>query len=167
MREIIDELKIDLVNKADQQKPASSKVFIVPFTVEGDELVGLVLTRLLEVEGVTAGVISWRALRSQKVEKLREMRPQWILLSAIEARSALAVGKMARSIKMVLPEAVILIGLWSLPPQGGARVIRKITESSVGAIYTSMEQAVRGIASLVSTASEETHSDLVDNSRSM
>jgi hypothetical protein len=30
-----------------------------------------------------------------------------------------------------------------------------------------MEQAVRGIASLVSTASEETHSDLVDNSRSM
>jgi hypothetical protein len=142
-------------------------VFIVPFTVEGDELVGLVLTRLLEVEGVTAGVISWRALRSQKVEKLREMRPQWILLSAIEARSALAVGKMARSIKMVLPEAVILIGLWSLPPQGGARVIRKITESSVGAIYTSMEQAVRGIASLVSTASEETHSDLVDNSRSM
>jgi predicted PurR-regulated permease PerM len=167
MREIIDELKIDLDNKADQQKPASSKVFIVPFTVEGDELVGLVLTRLLEVEGVTAGVISWRALRSQKVEKLREMRPQWILLSAIEARSALAVGKMARSIKMVLPEAVILIGLWSLPPQGGARVIRKITESSVGAIYTSMEQAVRGIASLVSTASEETHSDLVDNSRSM
>jgi len=167
MREIIDELKIDLDNKADQQKPASSKVFIVPFTVEGDELVGLVLTRLLEVEGVTAGVISWRALRSQKVEKLREMRPQWILLSAIEARSALAVGKMARSIKMVLPEAAILIGLWSLPPQGGARVIRKITESSVGAIYTSMEQAVRGIASLVSTASEETHSDLVDNSRSM
>ena len=167
MREIIDELKIDLDNKVDKQKPASSKVFIVPFTVEGDELVGLVLTRLLEVEGVTAGVISWRALRSQKVEKLREMRPQWILLSAIEARSALAVGKMARSIKMVLPEAAILIGLWSLPPQGGARVIRKITESSVGAIYASMEQAVRGIASLVSTASEETRSDPVGNGRSM
>jgi predicted PurR-regulated permease PerM len=167
MREIIDDLKIDLDNKADKQKPASSKVFIVPFTVEGDELVGLVLTRLLGVEGVTAGVISWRALRSQKVEKLREMRPQWILLSAIEARSALAVGKMARSIKMVLPEAVILIGLWSLPPQGGARVIRKITESSVGGVYTSMEQAVRGIASLVSTASGETHSHLADDGRSM
>jgi predicted PurR-regulated permease PerM len=167
MREIIDELKIDPRRETDKQKPASSKVFIVPFTVEGDELVGLVLTRLLEVEGVAAGVISWRALRSEKIEELREKRPRWILLSAIEARSALAVGKMARSIKMVLPETVILIGLWSLPPQGGARVIRKISESSVGAVYTSMEQAVRGIASLVSTASEETHSDLVDNSRSM
>jgi len=167
MREIIDELKIDPCQKADKQKPDLSKVFIVPFTAEGDELVGWILTRLLEVDGVTAGVLSWRALRSQKVEELREMRPQWILLSAIEAKSALAVGKMTRSIKMALPETIILIGLWSLPPQGGARVIRKITESSVGGIYTSMEQAVRGIASLVSTASEETHSDLVNDGRSM
>src|SRR6516162_3672050 len=161
MREIIDELKIER-DEAVEQKPDSSKVFIVPFTAEGDELVGWILTRLLEVEGVTAGVLSWRALRSQKVEELREMQPQWILVSAIEARSALAVGKMARSIKMALPETIILIGLWSLPPQGGARVIRKITESSVGGVYTSMEEAVRGIASLVSTASEKTHSDLAD-----
>jgi len=64
---------------------------------------------------------------------------------------------MARSIKTVLPEAVISIGLWSLPPHGGARIVKKITESSVGSVYTSLEQAVRGIASLVSTASEEPH----------
>ena len=93
----------------------------------------------------------------------RETRPRWILLSAIEARSALALGKMARSIKMALPETVILIGLWSLPPQGGARVIRKITESSVGGVYTSIERAVRGVASLVSTTFEETHSDEIDD----
>ena len=162
MREIIDELKIER-DEAVEQKPDSCKVLIVPFTAEGDELVGWILTRLLEVEGVTAEVLSWRALRSEKLEELREMQPRWILLSAIEARSALAVGKMARSIKMVLPETVILIGLWSLPPQGGARVIRRITESSVGGVYTSMEEAVRGIASLVATASEETHSEMPDD----
>jgi predicted PurR-regulated permease PerM len=162
MREIIDELKV-AAQEADGQKPDSAKVFIVPFTAEGDELVGWILTRLLEVEGIVAGVLSWRALRSEKIEELREMRPRWILLSAIEARAALAVDKMARSIKMVLPETVILIGLWSLPPQGGARVIRKISESSVGGVYTSIEQAVRGIASLVSTASAETDSGPVDD----
>jgi hypothetical protein len=70
---------------------------------------------------------------------------------------------MAHSIKMVLPETVILIGLWSLPPQGGARVIRRITESSVGGVYTSMEEAVRGMASLVATASEERHSEMPDD----
>ena len=166
LREIIDELKLE-PHEADKQKPDSSKVFIVPFTAEGDELVGWILTRLLEVEGVAAGVLSWRALRSEKVEELREMQPRWILLSAIEARSALAVGKMARSIKMVLPETVILIGLWSLPPQGGARVIRRITESSVGGVYTSMEEAVRGIASLVATVSEETPSEMPDDGGSV
>ena len=166
MREVIDELKIER-DEAGEPKPDSPKVFIVPFTAEGDELVGWILTRLLEVEGVRAEVLSWRALRSQKVEELRELQPEWILVSAIEARSALAVDKMARSIKMALPETVFLIGLWSLPPQGGARVIRKITESSVGGVYTSMEQAVRGIASLVSTASEETHSEKTDDRRSV
>jgi predicted PurR-regulated permease PerM len=155
MREIIGELKIN-PREAGEEEADRSKVFIVPFTAEGDELVGWILTRLLEVEGVSAEVLSWRALRSEKIEELQEMRPRWILLSAIEARAALGIGKMARSIKMVLPETVILIGLWSLPPQGGARVIRKISESSVGGVYTSMEQAVRGIASLVSTASQET-----------
>ena len=164
MREIIDELKIER-DEAVEQKPDSCKVFIVPFTAEGDELVGRILTRLLEVQRVTAEVLSWRALRSEKLEELLEMQPRWILLSAIEARSALAVGKMARSVKMVLPETVVLIGLWSLPPRGGAQVVRKIAESSVGGIYTSMERAVRCIASLVSTASEERHSELVDDGR--
>src|SRR6516164_1886453 len=166
MREIIDELKIER-DEAVEQKPDSCKVFIVPFTAEGDELVGRILTRLLEVQRVTAEVLSWRALRSEKLEELLEMQPRWILLSAIEARSALAVGKMARSIKMVLPETVILIGLWSLPPQGGARVIRRITESSVGGVYTSMEEAVRGIASLVATVSEETPSEMPDDGGSV
>jgi predicted PurR-regulated permease PerM len=162
MREIIDELKTELPSDAEdkeqEKEPDVSKVVIVPFTGEGDEIVGRVLTRLLAAEGTTSEVLSWRILRAQKIEQLREKQAKCILLSAIEARSALAIGKMTRSIKSVLPEAVILVGLWSLPPHGGARIIKKITESSVGNVYTSLEQAVRGIASLVSTASEEPHS---------
>ena len=128
---------------------------IVPFTVEGDEIVGRILTRLLGVEKIKSEVLSWRALRAEKIEQLRELRADCILLSAIEARSSMAIGKMARSIKMVLPEVIVLVGLWGLPSQGGARVIRKIQESSAGSVYTSLTQAVRGIDSLVSTASQE------------
>jgi hypothetical protein len=73
----------------------------------------------------------------------------------------MAIGKMTRSIKEVLPEAIVLVGLWGLPPQGGARVIRKIEESSAGNVYTSLREAVRGIDSLVSTASEEACSEPV------
>jgi predicted PurR-regulated permease PerM len=161
MREIIDELKIeapsDAENSPSKKAPDSPKVFIVPFIGEGDEVVGQVLTRLLAAEGTTSEVLSWRTLRAEKIEQLRKAQAKYILLSVIEARSALGIGKMARSIKTVLPEAVISIGLWSLPPHGGARIVKKITESSVGSVYTSLEQAVRGIASLVSTVSEEPH----------
>jgi predicted PurR-regulated permease PerM len=170
MREIIDELKTSTASDAEdkaedsaedkqqEKEPDSPQVVIVPFIGEGDEIVGVVLARLLAAEGTTADVLSWRILRAEKIEQLREKQAKYILLSAIEARSALKIGNMARSIKSLLPEAVVLVGLWSLPPHGGARISRKISESSVGNVYTSLEQAIRGIASLVSTVSEEPHS---------
>jgi hypothetical protein len=65
------------------------------------------------------------------------------------------VGKMAHSIKLEIPDALILVGLWSLPTEGAARWVRKIKESSGSALYTNIEQAIRGIASLVPQVGEE------------
>jgi predicted PurR-regulated permease PerM len=163
MREIVAELKTEPQSEAEETNEKgeleSCEVVIVPFTGEGDEIVGRILTRLLEVEKIKSEVLSWRALRAEKIEQLRELQAKCILVSAIEARSSMAIGKMTRSIKEVLPEAIVLVGLWGLPPQGGARVIRKIEESSAGSVYTSLREAVRGIDSLVSTASEEACSE--------
>ena len=167
MREIVAELKTETQSDAEETtqkgKPESCEVVIVPFTGEGDEIVGRILTRLLEVEKIKGEVLSWRALRAEKIEQLRELQAKCILLSAIEARSSMAIGKMTRSIKVVLPEAIVLVGLWGLPSQGGAHVIRKIEESCAGSVYTSLKQAVRSIDSLVSTASEEAYSEPVSN----
>jgi predicted PurR-regulated permease PerM len=167
MREIVAELKTEPQSDAEETKEngelESCEVVIVPFTGEGDEIVGRILTRLLEVEKIKSEVLSWRALRAEKIGQLRELQAKCILLSAIEARSSMAIGKMTRSIKEVLPEAIVLVGLWGLPSQGGARVIRKIEESSAGSVYTSLREAVRGIDSLVSTASEEACSGPASN----
>jgi predicted PurR-regulated permease PerM len=167
MREIVAELKTEPQSDAEETNEKgeleSCEVVIVPFTGEGDEIVGRILTRLLEVEKIKSEVLPWRALRAEKIEQLRELQAKCILVSAIEARSSMAIGKMTRSIKQVLPEAIVLVGLWGLPSQGGARVIRKIEESSAGSVYTSLREAVRGIDSLVSTASEEASSEPVSN----
>jgi hypothetical protein len=64
---------------------------------------------------------------------------------------------MAHSIKLELPDAVILVGLWSLPAEGGARWVRKIKESSGSTLYTHINQAVRGIVSLVPQVGDELH----------
>ena len=94
-------------------------------------------------------------IRAEKVERLKELKSTWILLSAIESRSIKTVGKMANSIKLELADARILLGLWSLPTEGAARWIRRIKESSESTLYTNIEQAIRGIASLVPQVSDE------------
>jgi hypothetical protein len=62
---------------------------------------------------------------------------------------------MAWSIQALLPDAAIVIGLWSLPPEGAARLIKRISESQACSVYTNLDQAVQGIASLITPARQE------------
>ena len=159
LRELIEEMTVEIPAESEQPPEQSTSgqagIAIVPFMGEGDEIVGNVIARLLTVEGISTHLLSWRTLRAEKVEHLKELKTTWILLSAIESRSVITVGKMAKSIKLEVPDAQILVGLWSLPTEGAARWIRRIKESSGSALYTNIEQAIRGIASLVPQVSDE------------
>jgi hypothetical protein len=159
LRDLIEEMTVEIPAEPEQPPEQSTSgqpgIVIMPFMGEGDEIVGNVLARLLAVEGIGTHVLSWRILRAEKVARLKELKSTWILLSAIESRSVNTVGKMANSIKLELPDAQILMGLWSLPAEGAARWIRRIKESSGSAPYTNIEQAIRGIASLVPQVSDE------------
>jgi hypothetical protein len=156
MRQLIDELTVlqpsgseQMLNDIDQ---AESVLIIVPFIREGDEVVGRILERLLEVEGIRSNLFSWRTLLSEKLSRLKELEARYVLLSTIDPRSTAAVGKMADSLRALLPDAAILVGFWSLPPSGAAQLFRKIKESAANDIYTNLDQSVRGIASLISSA---------------
>jgi hypothetical protein len=159
LRELIEEMTVEIPTELEQASEQSTSgqpgITIMPFMGEGDEIVGNVIARLLAVEGIGTHLLSWRTLRAEKVARLKELKSTWILLSAIESRSVNTVGKMANSIKLEVPDARILLGLWSLPTEGAARWIRRIKESSGSALYTNIEQAIRGIASLVPKVSEE------------
>jgi predicted PurR-regulated permease PerM len=161
MRELIEELTVPTpaasAHQLEPEQPEQRTVVIVPFLGEGDEVAGRLLSRLLEAEGITTNLLSWRTLRTEKVERLRELQARWIMISAIESRSATTVGKLVRSVQYVIPNALISVGLWSLPREGAARWIRKIKESSGSVVYTNLDEAVRGIASLTRAAEEESH----------
>jgi predicted PurR-regulated permease PerM len=158
MRELIDELTVP--GPSDAVSPAESsidnpEVVVVPFLGEGDEVVGKILVRLLEAGGIGVNLLSWRTLRAEKVERLKELGARAIVLSAVESRSAITVGKMAHSIQLLLPDALIFVGLWSLPRENASRSVRKIKESSGSIVYTNLDEAVRGISSLIATAEKE------------
>jgi hypothetical protein len=159
LRELIEEMTVEIPTELEQSSEQLTSgqpgIAIMPFMGEGDEIVGSVIARLLAVEGIGTHLLSWRTLRAEKVARLKELKSTWILLSAIESRSVNTVGKMANSISLEVPDARILLGLWSLPTEGAARWIRRIKESSGSALYTNIDQAIRGIASLVPKVSEE------------
>jgi predicted PurR-regulated permease PerM len=153
LRQLIEELKIPSRTSSDDASSVSelpdSGLVVLPFVGEGDELVGDVLVRLLGAEGISGLLIPWRTLRSEKLQQLQELGAKCVVIVAIEARSAASVAKMARSIQTVLRDAVIVIGLWSLPMEGSARLVRKIKEYQSWRVYTDFEQAVQGIGSVI------------------
>ncbi len=159
LRDLIEEMTVErsmqLEQPPEQSTPEQPGMAIVPFMGEGDEIVGRVIARLLAAKGIGTDLLSWRTLRAEKVERLKELKSPWILLSAIESRSVITVGRMAHSIKLEVPDALILVGLWSLPTEGAARWVRRIKESSGSALYTNIDQAVRGIVSLVPQVTDE------------
>jgi AI-2E family transporter len=163
MRALVEELTVatpdDAARPLDSNLPAPENpdIVIVPFLGEGDEVVGRILARLLETEAINVHLLSWRTLRAEKAERLKELAPKGIVLSAIESRSAVTVGKMAYSIQQLLPGTLIFVGLWSLPQEGASRSVRKIKESTGSVVYTNLNEAIRGITSLISAADQESH----------
>jgi len=172
LRELIEELVIatppDVPNQLlpDRTAPENPEIVIVPFLGEGDEVVGRILARFLEAEAISVNLLSWRTLRAEKVERLKELGARGIVLSAIESRSAITVGKMAHSIQQLIPGALVFVGLWSLPREGAARSVRKIKESSGSVVYTNLNEAVRGMTSLISAADKESYAAAEANKKS-
>jgi len=149
---LIEEMTVEQSTESEQPPEGSTLehpgTAIVPFLGEGDEIVGRLIFRLLAAKGIATNLLSWRMLIAEKVERLKELKASRILLSAAESKSVTTIGRMAHSIKLELPDALILVGLWSLPAEGAARWVKRIKDSSGSEIYTNIDEAVRGIASL-------------------
>ncbi len=149
---LIEEMTVEPSTESEQPPEGSTLehpgTVIVPFLGECDEIVGTLIFRLLAAKGIATNLLSWRMLIAEKVERLKELKASRILLSAAESKSVTTIGRMAHSIKLELPDALILVGLWSLPAEGAARWVKRIKDSSGSEIYTNIDEAVRGIASL-------------------
>lgn len=155
LRDLIDELPLQpTTNDSSEQKQLEAEniqIVILPYVGEGDEMVGAILTRLLQAEGIQAELISSRSVRAERMERVKQLQPKQIVLSAIQSGSIKTIDRMIRAIQPVSPHSLITVCLWSLPGEGAARWIRRIRESA-HAVYTAMEEAVHNIAVASSTS---------------
>jgi len=160
VRDLIEELPVPSPSDSSEPRQTGSEnleVVILPYVGEGDEMVGAILARLLKAEGIEAELVSSRAVRNERLQRVKELRPKQLILSAVQSRSIKTIDRMIRAIRQISPDSVISVCLWSLPREGAARWIRRITESA-HAVYTGMEEAVCSIsvASSAATATADT-----------
>jgi predicted PurR-regulated permease PerM len=154
LRDLIEELPVQTPDASSEPNPAGAEnvdIVILPYVGEGDEMAGMILAGLLREKGLNPEVVSARALRHERLQHVKELQPKQIVLSAIQSRSIKTIDQMIRATKQMSPHSIISVCLWSLPREGAARWIRRIRESSHG-VYAGMEEAVRNIAVVNSTA---------------
>jgi predicted PurR-regulated permease PerM len=147
LRDLVEELPIPPPSDSSEPRQTeadNSEIVILPYVGEGDEMVGAILMRLLEAEGLKTELVSSRVLRTERLEHVKKLQPKQIILSAIQSGSIKTIDRMIRAIRQVSPDSAISVCLWSLPKEGAARWIRRIRESS-HAVYTGMEEAVGNI----------------------
>jgi predicted PurR-regulated permease PerM len=164
LRDLIEELPAPPPSGSSEPRQTeadNSEIVILPYVGEGDEMVGAILMRLLEAEGLKTELISSRALRTERLEHVKKLQPKQIILSAIQSGSIKTIDRMIRAIRQVSPQGAISVCLWSLPREGAARWIRRIRESS-HAVYTGMEEAVRNIT-IANTAAGGTEGEAINN----
>jgi predicted PurR-regulated permease PerM len=156
LRDLIEELPVSPPSASAEPRQTEAdkgEIVILPYVGEGDEMIGVILMRLLEAEGLKTELVSSRVLRTERLERVKELQPKQIVLSAIQSRSIKTIDRMIRAIRQVSPQSAISVCLWSLPKEGAARWIRRLTESSQ-AVYTGMEEAVRNISVATSAPGE-------------
>jgi len=68
-----------------------------------DEIVGRVIARLLAAKGIGTDCYPGELFARRKWNVLKELKTSWILLSAIESRSVITVGRMAHSLSLRSP----------------------------------------------------------------
>jgi predicted PurR-regulated permease PerM len=164
LRDLIEELPAPPASGSSEPRQTeadNSEIVILPYVGEGDEMVGAILMRLLEAEGLKTELISSRALRTERLEHVKKLQPKQIILSAIQSGSIKTIDRMIRAIRQVSPHGAISVCLWSLPREGAASWIRRIRESS-HAVYTGMEEAVRNIT-IANTAAGGTEGEVISN----
>lgn len=156
LRDLIEELPVPALSVSADPKQTEAEnieIVILPYVGEGDEMVGTILARLLNAEGLKAELVSSRALRAERLEHVKELQPKQIVLSAIQSGSIKTIDRMIRAIQLVAPHSAVSVCLWSFPREGAARWIRRIRDSA-HAVYAGMDEAVVNITAANRTAAE-------------
>ena len=101
-------------------------VCIVPARDEADEIVGAMLLRRLTARQVSAELLTTDVLKSEVLERVAELAPQAIYISALPPAALLHASFFCKRLRPRFPELKIVVALWHADgdtQKGRARLI--------------------------------------------
>ncbi|HEX8524054.1 MAG TPA: AI-2E family transporter [Tepidisphaeraceae bacterium] len=99
-----------------QRIPNNCTVNVVslPSHDEADEIVGMMLTQLLNFQGYCAKNVSVTALASEMVEQVKKNEAHIVIVSAMPPAAATHARYLCKRLHMVYPELNMVVGLWTM-----------------------------------------------------
>lgn len=133
-------------------KPATGvRVAILPAHDEADELAGLMLSRLLEADGVRTLHVTQHVLAGEMVQQVRDFDPHVVFISSTPPAAVSHVRYLLRRIRGELPVEKLAIGVWSAKSEVG--VLQQRLDLKSTSIATSLSKAIEQIRQM--TAKEQ------------
>ena len=129
--------------------PQAAAAFCIPASDEADELIGIMLARLLEAHGVQLEVLSAKQLASEMIKEIEKGTSRIICVSVLPPGSTRHALLHCKRLRERFPSARIVVGLWG-EPAGEDRRIKRITQVRPDALVTTLEAAVKEISATAS-----------------
>jgi predicted PurR-regulated permease PerM len=175
MRTLVDDINEPVVKDKDKTaetaaiQPAADaplgrvSVCIVPARDEADEIVGAMLLRRLRARHVSAELLSTDVLKSEVLERVAELAPESVYISALPPAALLHASFFCKRLRPRFPELKIVVALWHADgdtQKGRARLIAAGASDVVVTLKDSIEK-LPPAALVTAMQSPEAHADSV------
>jgi methylmalonyl-CoA mutase cobalamin-binding subunit len=123
------------------------RIVCVPARTGGDETIAIMLTHLLEREGIQADSIRI-GTAAEMIDQLVEEKPEVVVLSALQPFGVTHARKLYTQIRSRLPNIPILLGLWSFTGELTS-VLSRLGPDVHSLIVTNFAAAVQSLNTLM------------------
>ena len=142
LRQIIADLAAPVAASAATPAP----VLCIPASHEGDELAALMLAQVLAESGIAATVFSSKLLAAESVEQAAASAPSIVCISSLPPVSTIAARVLCKRLRVQLPSARILVGLWQPDDAEFASRRERLGKAGADETYPDLRRAAAGIA---------------------
>jgi len=92
--------------------PGPVTVCIVPARDEADEIVGAMLLRSLTRRNVSAELLTTHVLKTEVVDRVRELAPQVVYISALPPAAVLHASHFCKRLRPHFPQLKVVVAVW-------------------------------------------------------